>query len=115
MKSARPSLSARAGRSTAVQASRAIEDVRLVFDRNKGSIFSIYNRALREEPALQGKVVFKLTIAPSGGVEDCHIVSSELKAPELEAKLLARVRLLDFGAKDVNSLTLNYPVDFLPS
>jgi protein TonB len=97
------------------KASRSIEDVRLVFDRNKGSIYSIYNRALREEPGLQGKVVLKLTIAPSGGVVDCRIESSELHAPELEAKLLARIRQFDFGSKDVNSLTLSYPVDFLPS
>ena len=52
------------------KASRSIEDVRLVFERNKGSIYAIYNRALREEPALQGKVVLKLTIAPSGSVID---------------------------------------------
>jgi TonB family protein len=97
------------------KASRSIEDVRLVFDRNKGSIYSIYNRALREEPGLQGKVVLKLTIAPSGGVVEIRIESSELKAPELEAKLLARIKQFDFGSKDVNSLTLSYPVDFLPS
>ena len=76
------------------KASRAIEDVRLVFERNKGSIYAIYNRALRDEPGLQGKVVLKLTIAPSGGVTDLRIVSSELKMPEVEQKLLARIRHL---------------------
>jgi TonB family protein len=102
-------------RDSSGKASRSIEDVRLVFERNKGSIYSIYNRALREEPGLQGKVVFKLTIAPSGGVTACRIVSSELSTPELEGKLLARIRQFDFGAKDVNSLEINYPVEFLPS
>jgi protein TonB len=97
------------------KASRALEDVRLVFERNKGSIYSIYNRALREDPALQGKVVLKLTIAPSGSVIDCKIVSSELKMPDVESKLLARIRTFDFGAKDVNEMVVNYPLDFLPS
>ena len=97
------------------KASRAIEDVRLVFERNKGSIYAIYNRALRDEPGLQGKVVLKLTIAPSGGVTDLSIVSSELKMPDIEAKLLARIRTFDFGAKDVNEMIVNYPLDFLPS
>ena len=97
------------------KASRSIEDVKLVFDRNKGSIYSIYNRALREEPGLQGKVVLKLTIAPSGGVVECRIVSSELATPELEAKLLARIRQFDFGAKDVDQMIVTWPVDFLPS
>ena len=76
----------------------------LVFERNKGSIYAIYNRALREEPGLQGKVVLKLTIAPSGEVTDLRIVSSELKPIEFERKLLARIRKFDFGAKDVNEM-----------
>jgi len=97
------------------KASRAIEDVRLVFERNKGSIYAIYNRALRDEPGLQGKVVLKLTIAPSGGVTDLRIISSELKMPDVEQKLLARIRTFDFGAKDVNEMVVNYPLDFLPS
>jgi periplasmic protein TonB len=97
------------------KASRAIEDVRLVFERNKGSIYAIYNRALRDEPALQGKVVLKLTIAPSGGVVSCRIESTELHKPEVEEKLLARIRTFDFGAKDVNEMVVSYPLDFLPS
>ena len=97
------------------KASRSIEDVRLVFERNKGSIYAIYNRALREEPGLQGKVVLKLVIAPGGNVVDCRIESSDLKTPELEAKLLARIRQFDFGAKDVNEMVVSYPLDFLPS
>ena len=97
------------------KASRAIEDVRLVFERNKGSIYAIYNRALRDEPGLQGKVVLKLTIAPSGSITDLRIVSSELKMPDIESKLLARIRTFDFGAKDVNEMVVNYPLDFLPS
>ena len=97
------------------KASRSIEDIKLVFDRNKGSIYAIYNRALREEPSLQGKVVLKLNIAPGGNVVDCRIESSELRTPELEAKLLARIRQFDFGAKDVDVMIVTWPVDFLPS
>jgi periplasmic protein TonB len=97
------------------KASRSIEDVRLVFERNKGAIYAIYNRALREDPSLQGKVVFALTISPAGNVTDCRVVSSELKLQDLEAKLLARIRGFDFGAKDVNQMAVNFPVDFLPS
>jgi len=97
------------------KASRSIEEIKLVFERNKGSIYAIYNRALREDPALQGKVVVELKIAPSGGVIDCRVVSSELKASELESKLLARIRQFDFGAKDVDQMVVTWPVDFLPS
>ena len=97
------------------KASRSLEDIKLVFERNKGAIYALYNRALRDEPALQGKVVLELKIAPSGVVEGLRIVSSELKADELERKLLARIRQFDFGAKDVDQMVVTWPVDFLPS
>ena len=97
------------------KAGRSLEEIKLVFDRNKGAIYTIYNRALREDSSLQGKVVVKLTIAPSGGVLDCQIVSSELRSPELERKLAARIRQFDFGAKNVDTMVVTWPVDFLPS
>jgi periplasmic protein TonB len=97
------------------KASRSIEEIRLVFERNKGAIYAIYSRALREDPTLQGKIVLELKIAPSGQVLDCKIVSSELKDTELERKLLARIKQLDFGAKDVALMIVTYPIDFLPS
>ncbi len=102
-------------RSGSGKASRSIEEIRLVFERNKGAIYAIYNRALREDPALQGKIVLELKIAPTGEVTGLRLVSSELKAAELESKLLARVRQFDFGAKDVELMTVTWPVDFLPS
>ena len=97
------------------KASRSIEEIRLVFERHKGAIYALYNRALRDEPALQGKVVLELKIAPSGEVVDCRVISSELSAAELERKLLARVRSFDFGNKDVDTMVVSWPVDFLPS
>jgi TonB family protein len=97
------------------KASRSIEDIKLIFDRNKGSIYTLYNRALRDDPTLQGKVVVKLTIAPSGQVLDCQLVSSELRAPDLERKLLVRIKQFDFGARSVDTMVVTYPIDFLPS
>ncbi|MDP1690710.1 MAG: TonB family protein, partial [Burkholderiaceae bacterium] len=97
------------------KASRSIEEIKLVFERNKGAIYALYNRALRDEPALQGKVVVELKISPAGEVIGCRVVSTELKTPELEQKLVARIRQFDFGAKDVDAMVVSWPVDFLPS
>ncbi len=102
-------------RGSSGKASRSIEDIKLVFERNKGAIYAIYNRALREDAGLQGKVVLELKIAPAGNVIECRLVSSELKSPELESKLLARIRQFDFGAKDVDQMDVTWPLDFLPS
>jgi outer membrane biosynthesis protein TonB len=94
---------------------RSIEDIRRVFDSNKGAIFAIYNRALRKDPTLQGQVVLELLIDPSGRVVDCKVVSSELADTSVVAKLVSRIRLFDFGAKDVATTTISYPVHFLPT
>ena len=97
------------------QAARSIEEIKLIFDKNKAAIYALYNRALREDPTLQGKVILKLTIAPSGRVTACEVVTSELRVPDLERKLVARVRLFDFGEKNVGLMVVTYPIDFLPS
>lgn len=96
-------------------AGRGEEEIEKVFQQNKGAIFSLYNRELRKDPTLQGKVVMELTIAPNGKVVKCRIVSSELNNPTLERKLVSRVKLFRFAAKDVAQVTVSYPIDFLPS
>ncbi len=97
------------------KASRSADEIALVFTKNKGAIDSMYARALRDNPALQGKVVLELTIAPSGDITAARIVSSELNDKEFESKLLARIRLFKFDAKDVAMLTATKPIDFFPA
>ncbi len=94
---------------------RSIEEIRRVFDSNKGAIFAIYNRALRQDPTLQGKVVLELVISPSGQVVDCKVVASEITDEAVVAKLVNRIRLFNFGKRDVGTTTINYPVHFLPT
>jgi TonB family protein len=97
------------------KASRSREEIEMVFDRNKAAIYALYNRALRDNPALQGKVVVQLTIVPSGEVTDCKILSSELKNEELERKLVARIKMFKFDDKDVELITTTKPIDFFPA
>ena len=97
------------------KASRGADEIALVFTRNKGAIDAMYARALRDSPALQGKVVIEMTISPSGDITAARIVSSELNDPEFETKLLARIRLFKFEAKDVAALTATKPIDFFPA
>jgi TonB family protein len=95
--------------------SRSREEIERVFDRNKGAIYTLYNRALRANPTLQGKVVLRLTITPQGTVSFCEIVSSELNDPDLEQRLVQRVLLFQFDAKDVEAVTTTKPIDFFPA
>jgi hypothetical protein len=56
-----------------------------------------------------------MVIAPSGEVVSCEIVSSELNNPELERKLVARIKLIRFPAQDVETLTVTRPIEFFPA
>jgi len=94
---------------------RSREEIEMVFDRNKGAIYALYNRALRRDPTLQGKLVLRLTIEPSGLVSACEIVSSELDDEELQRKLVQRVKLFRFAEKDVAPVTTTKPIDFFPA
>ena len=97
------------------KAARSREEIELVFDRNKGRIYSLYARALRDNAELQGKLVLEFTISPSGEVTMCRVVSSELKDPDLERKIIALVRMFHFDPKDVDSITTTKPIDFFPA
>jgi protein TonB len=97
------------------KASRSADEIALVFTRNKGAIDAMYARALRDNPALQGKVVLEITISPAGDITAARVISSDLNDPEFESKLLARVKLFKFEAKDVATLTATKPIDFFPA
>jgi hypothetical protein len=95
--------------------SRSREEIEMVFDQNKGAIYSLYSRALRRDPTLQGKLVLRLTIEPNGAVSACEVVTSELGDDELLQKLVARVRMFRFQDKDVATVTTTKPIDFFPA
>jgi hypothetical protein len=77
---------------------RSDEEIQVVFDRYKDALYRIYNRELRKNSLLKGKLVLKLTIEPGGKVSNCRVESSELNSEELEKKIIARVMRFNFGA-----------------
>jgi len=96
--------------------SRTDEEIQIVFDRYKSAFYRDYNRELRRNPTLQGKMVLRLTIEPDGAVSMCQLQSTDMDAPDLAAQVLTRVRAMNFGAKDgVQAVTIVYPIDFLPA
>jgi hypothetical protein len=96
--------------------SRTDEEIQIVFDRYKASFYRLYNRELRNNPALKGQMVLRLTIEPDGSVSMCALQSSDMNAPDLAAQVVSRVRSMNFGAKEgVLAVTIVYPIDFLPA
>jgi membrane protein involved in colicin uptake len=97
-------------------ASRTDEEIQIVFDRYKSAFYRDYNRTLRINPTLQGKMVLRLTIEPDGSVSMCQLQSTDMDSPDLATQVVNRVKTINFGAKEgVQAVTIVYPIDFLPA
>jgi len=95
---------------------RTDEEIQIVFDRYKATLYRIYNTELRKNPTLRGKILLRITIEPNGELSLCKVESSDLASPELVSKIVARVKRFNFGPKDdVPKTTILYPIDFLPA
>lgn len=94
---------------------RSLEEIRRVFDANKGILFALYQSARAVQPSLAGKVVLELVIAPDGSVVNCRVISSEISDTALVDRVVERVRSFRFSADNVSTTTVTYPVHFLPT
>jgi len=96
--------------------SRTDEEIQIVFDKYKATLYRIYNRELRSNPTLQGKVVLRITIEPDGSVSLAKVEQTDMDAKAMLAKIVERVTKFNFGAKEgVPPTTILYPIDFLPA
>lgn len=96
--------------------SRTDEEIQTVFDKYKSALYRIYNRELRNNPSLRGKMVLRITIEPDGSVSLAKVESTDMNSPALSAKIIERVKRFNFGPKaGVPKVTIRYPIDFLPA
>ncbi|WP_111642390.1 AgmX/PglI C-terminal domain-containing protein [Marinimicrobium alkaliphilum] len=102
-------------RASFAETGRSEEEVSLVFDQNRGTLYSLYNRARRQHPGLEGRLVLEVTIEPTGEVTAVDVVSSELNNPSLEQQIRHRVLQFRFEQRQAETITIIYPIEFLPS
>ena len=94
---------------------RSQEQIQELLDQKKGAMYTLYNRELRKDANLQGKLVMSITIAPAGHVTRCVILSSELNSSSLEQQLVALVSRMNFGEKPgAGAVTTKIPIEFFP-
>jgi len=97
-------------------AGRTDEEIQIVFDRYKASLYRLYNRELRKDPTLRGQMVIRLTIEPDGTVSMCELQSTDMNSELLSQQVVGRIGTFNFGAKeDIGAVTIIYPIDFLPA
>jgi len=94
---------------------RTDEEIQIVFDKYKASLYRMYNAELRKNPTLKGRILLRITIEPGGEVSACTVQSSELASADLVAQVVERVKRFNFGPKEnVPKTAILYPIDFLP-
>lgn len=71
---------------------RSPESLREVTLRHVPAIKYCYERSLRQNPGLAGKVVVRITVDPDGTVSDVTVVSSTLNDEKAEQCILSRIR-----------------------
>ncbi|MEM0911650.1 MAG: AgmX/PglI C-terminal domain-containing protein [Pseudomonadota bacterium] len=104
----------RVDESSQVIGNRDLDKIRQTLDANKGAVYSLYRRALREDPTIEGKLTVKLVIEPDGSLSSVTLVDSELDAPDLVTRLINRIKLVNFGPENVTQTELEYAYNFLP-
>lgn len=94
---------------------RDMESIRRTLEQTKSSVYTLYQRALLDNPDLAGKFTFSIVIEPNGSISQLRMVVSELGIVELENSILARIKEVNFGAKEVSPTVIEYKFVFLPS
>ena len=94
---------------------RSGQSIRRTVERAKGSLFAIYNKALRHNPNLAGRFVFSFKVAASGKISHVKLITSDLDDKKLERALLNKIKAIRFEKEDVGSGSFEYTFDFLPS
>lgn len=88
--------------------------LRQTLETNKARLYSLYNRALRKNPFLKGKVQFEIEIQSNGTVSSVIVQSSEFEDKALEKRLVSILKSIDFGEENVAVITTIWVVEFLP-
>lgn len=95
---------------------RSQAEIDRVIRQHLEGIRFLYERYLRTNPTLQGRVTLRFTIAADGAVTGCEMVSSTLASAEFQSEIIKRIRLWRFPAiaASSGSVSVVYPFTFLP-
>lgn len=85
-----------------------------VFDQNKGKMYAVYARELRNHPDLKGRVVLELKISTNGRVTACRVVSTDAATGGLGDKLCERTREFQFEPRPA-ATTFTKSLEFFPA
>ena len=91
---------------------RSAESVMGVINSQQARMMYIYNKHLRINPEMRGKLNIDLTIEADGSVSKIAVVESNISSDEFIRELLGLLRRLHFEKITEGSVTVNLPLVF---
>ena len=89
-------------------------DVARVVNKRLGAIKGCYERGLKRNPGLQGKITIRFTISGSGRVTTARATLNQLN-PEVGACITGAFKRFRFPPPDGGEVTFEYPFLFTPA
>lgn len=89
--------------------------IKAVMTRNASGFKHCYEKALAQDPTLEGKVTLTFTIDASGKVSEAGVGTSTLGDAEVEKCMVNRLKKMRFPEPEAGSLKVSYPIVFRPS
>jgi len=87
--------------------------IQRTISKNLRSIQACYEKALKSNPSLYGKIVVSFTIGPKGTVTSAKIVSATIADYQMQADVLSVFRRMKFPKPPGGgSITVSYPFIF---
>jgi TonB family protein len=108
---------AAAERAEAVGGSGELDDaeVRRVINQRMTAVRMCYERQLRRNRQLQGRLNIQLTIGMSGSVSSASAVQNTIGDPDVAACVVSVLRNAHFAAPSGGAVTISVPFVFTPS
>lgn len=83
-----------------------------IVNQRKAGLEYIYKKYFKTDPDLEGKLVVRFTVASSGAVTACSVVSSTLGNAALEQEVCDRILIWRFPPIDAGEVSVVYPFVF---
>lgn len=94
---------------------RSAQVISSVISTYLGGIKYVYNRELRHNPNLAGKITVSFIINPDGSVESASIEESNVNWAQLEEQVLKRIKHWKFPPSKSGKIRIVFPFLFFPS
>jgi TonB family protein len=89
--------------------------INAVVATHKVSLRMSYEKFLKRDPALSGKITARFTIAASGVVSTVTILENTTGNTELEQEIIRKIRMWQFDPISEGDVNVTYPFVFLPA